>query len=753
LDVTLGRFGCPFAPWRPRDGRIFDAFAYDTETTDITDDLPQLTPCYVLGAACDGRRGVFVSRDHLLPFFRAHQGARLICHNAAFDLRVSAVLLKPHLDIYQAVEDNQVWDTQVLKRLDSLATAGHTARGESGLGACALTHLGVTLHKDQVAADGKTVRTSFGQFLGKPPSAIPPDYLTYLAQDALATWHLFEELHRLIRAVLQNARGVFGYVNDAWLRDAICRFGPLTHHVQLRASIILDVLRVNGIGIDRDRREEKARQVRVVLEAAKERLRRRGYQAGEGSTRALQSILNQFHRQHPDVQMRRTESGKQWSTTEEDLEALVAEDVFFADLIKYRQAEKLLSTYLRKMGPARLHAKFGYLLETGRTYCGGGFNLQNLPREKDLLQQDPDAATVRGCFVPGDGSIFIDSDFSQIELVVLGYALEQQLGHRSVLAELVNSGRDVHRLIAATMLNKEPQEVTGEERNSIKPVSFGRPGGMGPDRIQHVAKNGYGIELIREQVEERIRAYHRLCPELDRFLEDEVDSGLVVARALNLTPAPYRAALGQSYFPRDPDAHVPQGWLGGMLLKVLRDEQPATREGRPYSPEEVGFFWEAAQGLPGKLKSELRGKLQDRQAGRQLWNAVRNWAGRRPVFTVTGRLRANATFCSSRNNLFQGAAADGAVLALWRVWRAGYKLVDFIHDQLVVESPADDQVHERVADIERLMKEGMAQVVPGMLVKVETVVTRSLSKKDLDARYAGPKPKESNRQPATASAA
>jgi hypothetical protein len=85
--------------------------------------------------------------------------------------------------------------------------------------------------------------------------------------------------------------------------------------------------------------------------------------------------------------------------------------------------------------------------------------------------------------------------------------------------------------------------------------------------------------------------------------------------------------------------------------------------------------------------------------------------------------------------VFQGAAADGAILALWNVWRAGYKIVAFVHDQLVVESPADDKVKDRVADVERLMKEGMAQVVPGMLVKVETVLTASLNKTDLDPRY------------------
>src|SRR5262249_27675311 len=149
------------------------------------------------------------------------------------------------------------------------------------------------------------------------------------------------------------------------------------------------------------------------------------------------------------------------------------------------------------------------------------------------------AATIRGCFVPAEGSVFIDSDFAQIELVVLGHAIEKQFGRRSVLAELVNSGQDVHRLVAATLLGKPPEEVTKEERDSVKPVSFGRPGGMGVEGLRQVARAGYGLDLTTEEVEQRIAAYHRLCLELDDFLDDEVDAGLVIAEALRLTPAEY----------------------------------------------------------------------------------------------------------------------------------------------------------------------------------------------------------------------
>lgn len=74
-------------------------------------------------------------------------------------------------------------------------------------------------------------------------------------------------------------------------------------------------------------------------------------------------------------------------------------------------------------------------------------------------------------------------------------------------------------------------------------------------------------------------------------------------------------------------------------------------------------------------------------------------------------------------------------MGLWFVWRAGHKLVDFIHDQVVVESPAADRVSDRVAEIEELLCRGMLTVVPGMNVRVETVITRSLNKADLDPRY------------------
>ncbi len=275
--------------------------------------------------------------------------------------------------------------------------------------------------------------------------------------------------------MLQGSSDVWGYVNQVWLKACIDRYGPLTHHVQLRAAILVDVLHMNGIGIDIRRREEKAKQVESLAADCRERLRRQGYLVGEpGTSKALQSILASFQRKHPEIELVRTETGK-FSTAEDDLLELVRLDQFFKDFITHRSAHKLTSTYLCKMGKNRLHPRFGYLLATGRTYCGGGFNLQNLPRELDKTDA---TATIRGCFVPPEGHVFVDVDYSQIELVVLAYALGRQFGQASQLAELINNGQDIHRVLASILLRKPAGDITKYERQSVKPVSFGRPSGM-----------------------------------------------------------------------------------------------------------------------------------------------------------------------------------------------------------------------------------------------------------------------------------
>ena len=137
VECRLGPHHCPFEEWTPHQGRVFDGlFAVNTETLLIDDENPQIVPPLVLATACDGRRGVFLARDAVAPFFEAHRDGVLIAHNAAFDLKVLQQVVGDRLDFYALVERGRVWDTWVLRRLLALATEGHTARGGSSLADC-----------------------------------------------------------------------------------------------------------------------------------------------------------------------------------------------------------------------------------------------------------------------------------------------------------------------------------------------------------------------------------------------------------------------------------------------------------------------------------------------------------------------------------------------------------------------------------------------------------------------------------------
>jgi hypothetical protein len=729
IDVTLGEFSCRFEIWEPTRGRVFeDRFAIDTETTEIDSNRPDRVPQLVLLVACDGERGCFVASNHIIDFLAAHPDSELIFHNAPFDLAVIQQCIGDEEDIYDRVDANKIWDTLILRRLLSLAHEGHTARGESSLAQCSSELLGIKLEKRRTDSEGHDVRTGFGRFRGLHITAIPVEFLQYAAADVLATWLLFGKLINNIKGLFRNTSGILGAPDRDVLRGQIEKYGPLSHHIQVRASIVCDQMTRNGICVDVDAAMSRSAELDAAIDKCTIELGKRGYVPGRaGNQGVLQRLISDIAIADPTLSIPRTPSGDRFSTKAEVLVPLGEIDPIFISLVELKQAGKLKKTYASRLTKTRIHPRFGYLLATGRTYCSGAINLQNLPKE-DSLAGGSLAKSIRSLLGPAPGNVFIDVDYSQIELVVLAAVLRDQLHLGGSLALLINGGEDIHRSIAANVLDRPVDQISKADRNSAKPISFGRPGGMGATTLQEVARKNYGMDLSLSEVEKRIEAYHRLVPELDAFLSDEVDSALRLAEELRLNPIAYSEFIGTTTFDLD---ERPQGWLGWMLLRVLRDARPATRRGRAYSDREIDFFWQAAQALIPMLPDEFADQIANRRPSEELYRVVQDHFGQRSVMTATGRIRAKASFCASRNSLFQGLAADGAILGLWNLFRAGYRIIAFIHDQVVVEYPEADDIPEAVRDIERLMIAGMSSVIPGMLIQVESAVRRSLDKSDI----------------------
>jgi hypothetical protein len=740
LDHHMGTV--TFTEWLPGSAPLSGSIiAADTETTRIDKANPWMTPIIVLMQAYDGDRGVFITPENVPTFMAAHGDCYFAFHNATFDLRV---INKTHerlgvpYDTYTLVDKRQVIDTQILYRLIMLAEEGHTAqgKGQTTLATAVKRCIGVELPKEDVDEDGEDIRTGFSKYLHKPIADIPRESLVYAAKDVLATHALLGALTQRLERVRGSAAKCFGYVDPIHLDDCSQEYGPLTHDTQLRGAIACDVMRANGIHIDAARREEKLRDLDKILEEHGQVLLYAGIPVtGGGSAKAIQRRLEKIAADNPGLELPLTPGGK-FSTKAEDLAEVAAcdEGGVLLKYVEYKAADKLKSTYIEKMG-GRLYPKFGILMRTGRTNCTGDLALQTIPKEQHATAA---TMTVRKCIVASPGHEFVMCDFSQIELVVLGFAWKYQFQFGSRLHDVINSGQDVHRIIAGKVLGINPDKVTKGQRQGAKAISFGAPGRMGAHTLQKVAKNNHGKDLSIEEVEAALAAYHTAFPELTVFLDrhperGDVDVGLEVARHLQLTPRSFDEAVGVRHFDKK-DSDEPVGWIGGMLLKVLGHALPLYPDGRPYEPEKVGFFWGAAQRLaeilPGneRKRARLVEQLRLRRPSRELQRAVVGHFDKTPVMSATGRIRAGARSTASRNTIFQSVAADGGLLALWKLFRAGYKVVAFVHDEIVVEIPVGSDREAHATEIARLMIEGMHEVIPGMLVKVEAFVSPSFSK-------------------------
>jgi hypothetical protein len=195
---SIGNHYLNFRFWTREDGKVFDGpFALDVATPKV---IGNEVPEYILGAAADGKRGFFIPPSLVFDFLHAHWGEQIIFHSCPFDLVVLDALLKAQgrpMDIYALVDGQKVWDTQIVHRLYSLATDGHTCQGEgqSNLDFCTQRYLGVTLRKVVCDADGNDVRTSWGRWHGRPLKEIPSIYLDCLGKNVLSTFGCWREWH------------------------------------------------------------------------------------------------------------------------------------------------------------------------------------------------------------------------------------------------------------------------------------------------------------------------------------------------------------------------------------------------------------------------------------------------------------------------------------------------------------------------------------------------------------------------------
>jgi hypothetical protein len=125
---------------------------------------------------------------------------------------------------------------------------------------------------------------------------------------------------------------------------------------------------------------------------------------------------------------------------------------------------------------------------------------------------------------------------------------------------------------------------------------------------------------------------------------------------------------------------------------------------------------------------ELKEALEKRQPSSELAAKVCH-AG---VATLTGRIRGRVRYSQARNTPFQGLAADGAGLALFELVKEGFRVVGFVHDEILIELPDEGGyvAEAKVRRVEEIMSRQMERVLVGSIpVGVESKLSRRWTKK------------------------
>lgn len=225
---------------------------------------------------------------------------------------------------------------------------------------------------------------------------------------------------------------------------------------------------------------------------------------------------------------KKTKTG--YSTAAEVLDKLAPEYPIVKNILEYRQLTKLKSTYADGLAnyicaDGRIHGKFNQTITATGRISSTEPNLQNIPVRMEL------GRLIRKVFIPEDGYIFVDADYSQIELRILAHCSgDQELIHA------YREAKDIHRITASQVFHTPFDEVTELQRRNAKAVNFGIVYGISSFGLSQ------DLSITRKEAAEYIDRYFETYPGIKKFLDDTVaharEMGYVVTLFGRRRPVP-----------------------------------------------------------------------------------------------------------------------------------------------------------------------------------------------------------------------
>lgn len=205
---------------------------------------------------------------------------------------------------------------------------------------------------------------------------------------------------------------------------------------------------------------------------------------------------------------KKTKTG--YSTAADVLDKLAPEYPFVADILEYRQLTKLKSTYADGLAAyieadGRIRSTFNQTITATGRISSTEPNLQNIPVRMELGRM------IRKVFVPKPGFVFLDADYSQIELRVLAH-----LSGDEMLIKAYKEAQDIHRITASQVFHIPFDGVTPLQRRNAKAVNFGIVYGISSFGLSQ------DLSITRKEAAQYIEQYFATYPKIKSYLDGEV---------------------------------------------------------------------------------------------------------------------------------------------------------------------------------------------------------------------------------------
>lgn len=212
---------------------------------------------------------------------------------------------------------------------------------------------------------------------------------------------------------------------------------------------------------------------------------------------------------------KKTKTG--YSTAADVLEKLAPDYPIVSDILEYRGLTKLKSTYADGLAAYiddnnKIHTNFNQTITATGRLSSTEPNLQNIPMRMELGRR------IRKVFIPQEGCIFMDADYSQIELRVLAHMSDDRQ-----LIEAYRMEQDIHRITASKVFNTPFDEVTDLQRRNAKAVNFGI--------VYGISSFGLSQDLsispkeAKAYIDEYFKTYPGIKSFLDKMVSDAKEKG------------------------------------------------------------------------------------------------------------------------------------------------------------------------------------------------------------------------------------